>query len=189
MNLSTLLGAAAAAATLNLHAAPAASQYAAETARPAPAFQVVPDEELDTARGGYLLADNLAFQFGAIMRTYENGALSLQTQLVWTPDGPAFQQDAGDGVMALTGPELGAIGADGFFLTSGGAIVQHDLKAGEFMNLLLNTESGRDYRQDLAITLVLPGFESAQGDMGRQLTGLRLADELSLGAVFAIGGL
>lgn len=193
MKLSSLLGAVAAAATLNLHVAPAASQVAGwtpdpEAERAPPAFEVVSDEELAEHRGGYLVANDLAFEFGAVMRTFENGALSLQTQLVWTPDGPLLQHVLGDGVMALTSAELNAVGMNDSFVTPGGSIVMHDLTQGSFMNLLINTQSDQSFRQDVDVTLVLPGFLTAQTDMGRQLAGLRLADELSISSIGALAG-
>ena len=184
MKISSLLGAVAAAATLNLHVAPAASQ----TQDGAPSFEVVSDEELGEQRGGFLVASDLAFQFGAVMRTYENGALSLQTQLVWTPDGPLVEQSFGEGVTALTSAELDSIGVGHMYQTAGGAIVMHDLTQGQFTNLLLNTASDRAFSQDLAITLVLPGVGAAPQDIGHQLAGLRLADELNLASVGALGG-
>ena len=182
MKLSSLLGAAAAAVTLNLHVSPASSH-----ARDG-AFEMVSDAELDASRGGFLAADNLAFQFGAVMRTYENGALSLQTQLVWTPEGTAMEQSLGDGVTQLTGADLGRVAAGEAYQTAAGAIVVHDLDQGRLVNLLVNTDSGRTYQQDLEITLVLPGFGALQEDMGQRLTGLRLTDELALGSVLALGG-
>lgn len=194
MKLSSALGAVAAAATLNLHVAPATSSALAEVPdRPVARSQawqaeVVSDEELADYRGGYLVAEDLAFEFGAVMRTFENGALSLQTQLVWTPEGPLLQHVVGDGVAPLSAAELGAVGLNDSFRTAGGSIVMHDLSRGQFMNLLINTQSGRDFRQDVDITLTLPGFGEAQGDMGRQLAGLRLAEELSMGSISALGG-
>lgn len=179
MNLH--LTAIAAAAILGLSGAPAGAQPDGWRG------DIVPDAELDELRGGYLVAADLAFQFGAVMRTYENGALSLQTQFVWAPDGQQVTRLFGDGVTELSDADLGGI-AGGVFVTPGGALMTHDHSAGQFMNLLINTENNRDFRQDLAITLVLPGFEATQSDLGRQLMGLRLADEISLGSVFALGG-
>ena len=183
MKLSSLLGAAAAAATLNLHVAPAAGQIQDG------AFEVVSDDELAEHRGGYLLADELAFQFGAVMRTFENGALSLETQLVWTPDGPMLEQVLGEGVTQLTAAELSSVGLGETYVTPGGSVVMHELAQGQLVNLLTNTYSDRSYRQEVDITLVLPGFGETQADMGRQLTGLRLVDELSFGSISALGGL
>ncbi|WP_041373554.1 hypothetical protein [Phenylobacterium zucineum] len=179
MKLVTLLAAASAAVALNLGALPAASFD----------YETVDDAVLQDNRGGMLLAGGVPFQFGAVMSTYENGMLSLQTHLVWTPDGAVVQQIPGDGVIRLDDAALqNMAGAGQTFQTVGGSFVAHDLTQGQLTNFLLNTQSGRDFRQDLELTLVLPGFVGVQNDMGRQLTGLRLVDDLAASSISALGG-
>ena len=48
---------------------------------------VASDTELAAARGGFLTADGVTFDLGAIITTYQDGQLALQTQLTWTPTG------------------------------------------------------------------------------------------------------
>lgn len=155
---------------------------------PAAAFEVVSDAELSEMRGGVLVAGDLAFQFGAVIRTFESGLLSLQTQVTWTPAGPHVEQVMGEGVTTLADAQLAALsGAGGAFLTPGGAAVTHQFSQGQLVNLLMNTNSNRDFQQDIAITLVLPGFEAVQTDMVRQLTGLRIWDDVATSSVGALG--
>jgi hypothetical protein len=63
--------------------------------------EVMSDEEMADARGGVLTAGGVAFEFGAIVRTFEDGVLSLQTQLTLTPQGPQVQQTLGPNVAQL----------------------------------------------------------------------------------------
>lgn len=150
-------------------------------------IEAVDDAELAEQRGGVLVAGSLAFQFGAVLSTYEDGALSLQTQVTWTPNGPVVQQFVAPGVTPVADPGLSALAGLGeAFQTPGGAVVLHDLAGGQFLNLLLNTQSNHDVRQDLAITLVLPGFGATQEQMSRDLTALRLAGDMASGAMAAL---
>jgi hypothetical protein len=153
----------------------------------AAAYEIVPDEELERARGGVMIAGGLAFEFGAVVRTFENGALSLETQMTWTPEGLKLDQQVGEGVVRLSDAELGAFaGAGDLYRTAGGSLVTHRGADGQLVNLIMNTQSDLDLRQETAITLTLPGFQGQQADMVRQLTGLRLADELAGGALSAL---
>lgn len=151
------------------------------------AYEIVPDEELEQARGGVLLAGNVAFEFGAVVRTFENGALSLQTSMNWTPDGMQIDRTLGDGVTQLSDVELAnAAGLGDLFRTAGGTVVAHSGADGQLMNMLLNTQSDQSLRQEMEITLRLPGFEGDQAAMVRQITGLRIADDLAGSAVASL---
>lgn len=153
----------------------------------AAAYELVPDEELEQARGGVLLAGNVAFEFGAVVRTFENGALSLQTTMTWTPGGMQVDRALGDGVTPVSDAALAAAsGLGDLFRTAGGAIVGHSGADGQLVNLILNTQSDQDLRQEMDITLRLPGFEGNQADMIRQITGLRINDELAGSSVAAL---
>lgn len=144
------------------------------------AYEIVPDEELEQARGGVLLAGNVAFEFGAVVRTFENGALSLQTSMNWTPEGLRIDRTLGDGVTQLSDAELAnAAGLGDLFRTAGGTIVSHSGADGQLMNLIMNTQSDQNLRQEMDVTLRLPGFQGDQADMIRQIAGLRLADDLA----------
>lgn len=145
----------------------------------AQAREVMTDEELSQARGGILIAGDIAFEFGAVVKTYEDGALSLETQVTWTPTGPLIQQLAGTGVTPLSDPDLKVLAGMGdAFRTAAGATVIQNVSQGQVLNLLMNTTSGHQFRQDTAITLVLPGFASTQAAISRQVLGLRLGEEV-----------
>lgn len=132
-------------------------------AGPAFAQDPVPDTELDQARGGYLMAGGLTFDFGAVVKTYDGGRLALETNVVWTPDGPKVSQE---GVSSI-----------------GGASFIHNVGGRDLSNLVVNTDSNRDFRQETNVTLVLPGFEGVQSDIGRMLNGIRITDDIAAGAI------
>jgi hypothetical protein len=61
------------------------------------AFRRVSNDELSDMRGGFFTAAGAQFDFGASIQTMVNGQLALQTNLNWTPSGPAIQQLTGLG--------------------------------------------------------------------------------------------
>lgn len=155
---------------------------------PARAREVVSDEELDGMRGGFLVADGVVFDFGATIRTYEDGVLSLQTQVTWALDGIHIEQMLGAGVAPVTSADLNALAGLGeVFRTAGGATVLHDVNQGQLLSVLLNTTSDHSFRQDTALTLVLPGFDATQASMVRQLTGVHISDDMATASIGALG--
>jgi hypothetical protein len=143
-----------------------ASLLAASAARAQP---TVDDQALDAARGGFIVAGDIAFNFGAVMRTYADGELALQTTVRWT--------DAGQVVETLAPAGLANVAP--------GSILQ-SVQPGQFANILLNTDSGRQFRQETDITLTLPGFAATQSDFGRDMMARRLSDDLAIAQVGAI---
>lgn len=155
---------------------------------PAGAQEVVSDEELDGMRGGFLVADGVVFDFGATIRTYEDGVLSLQTNVTWALDGIHIEQLVGAGVTPVTSADLSALtGLGDVFRTAGGATVLHDVDQGRLLSVLLNTTSDHSFRQDTALTLVLPGFDATQADMVRQLAGVRISNDMNTASIGALG--
>jgi hypothetical protein len=55
------------------------------------------NDELSDMRGGFFTAAGVHFDFGASVQTMVNGQLALQTNVQWTPTGPAIQQLSGLG--------------------------------------------------------------------------------------------
>lgn len=169
-------------ARLLLAAAVAALSFATPAFQPAAAREQLSDEEMDKARGGILVADGVAFEFGAVVNTYEDGVLRLQTQLTATPNGPLIQQTAGQNVSQLTGQLLSALAGPsvgkGAVVTDSGAVILQQFSPGQITNLIVNSGSDHSFRQDTNVTLTLPGFAGTQADIARQLTGMRLSDDL-----------
>jgi hypothetical protein len=74
-------------------------KVAANTARPSllSAASQVNNDDLSDMRGGFFTAAGAHFDFGASVQTMVNGQLALQTNVQWTPAGPAVQQLSGLG--------------------------------------------------------------------------------------------
>ncbi len=157
--------------------------------QPAVAREQLTDEEMDDARGGILVAGNVAFEFGAVMKTYEDGVLALQTQVNWTAAGQQVTQTLGPDVSA---GELGALNPASTatlagltkstptsFTTSDGATLIQQIAPTQVLNLLANTGSDHTYQLDTAVTLVLPGFASTQANMVQDLAALHIAQEVT----------
>lgn len=157
-------------------------------------FVPLPDAELADLRGGWVTAGGLSFDFGLVMRTFVEDRLALETRLTWTPQGPVTERWAdADGAMDLTGA-LDELAAEGLDLSSlagveglvldgdgGRTVVLHAIGEGAIQNLVLNTASNRDIRQDLQINLAvedLPGlqrevsFQRLGGEIGREIGAL-----------------
>lgn len=156
--VAACLGGAASAQPVGLEGAPAMSR-----------------EELSETRGAVLLPNGFELGFGALVSTFVDGELALQTQLTWTEQGPQTELLAG----AYT-PDLGGAAAQkgltvgGQFqgLLSPGAdgatVIVHDLTDGRIGNLVLNNASGRDIRQSAEITLNVPQLDVMQRQIAQQ---------------------
>jgi hypothetical protein len=74
-------------------------KVAANSARPSllDTASQVNNDELSGMRGGFFTAAGAHFDFGASVQTMINGQLALQTNVQWTPAGPAIQQLSGLG--------------------------------------------------------------------------------------------
>lgn len=144
-------------------------------AQPAPAQ--IGDAELESARGGFLVAGQVAFEFGAVTRTYAEGALALQTNVTWTANGAVVDHQSGVGLPASV---------DGA-LSVGGASIIHRITEGGIASVLTNTDSGRELSQQTDVTLMLPGFEQVQAGMTQSLLGARLAADIASSAALTQG--
>jgi hypothetical protein len=136
----------------------------------------IDDGELETLRGGFVVIDGLTLDFAADLSTFVDGQLALQTRL--RLDGAALTAGM------LSPGQLSAITAGGirfdpasgrvFLSPDGATAVMHQVDGG-LANVLVNTADNRRLRQELNLTLTLPGFEQVQrgldaGRLSRQIT-------------------
>lgn len=149
--------------------------------------------ELAEARGGVQLPNGLELGFGAVMSTYLDGELALQTRLTWTPEGPQTSLDAG----AYTPDLAQAAAAAGISISpdqhgllapgAGGAtVILHDLAEGRLGNVALNTANGRALRQETEITLSVPQLDAYQSNLAFQRQFQQLQTNLGLAQRSAI---
>ena len=161
-----------------LAAAPALTWAAEPDMQPSRAPMT--ERELDSYRGGYDLAPNLSFQFGAVIRTFEDGQLALQTEMNMSPMGVTVQQTAGVGVTPGTLDSVDLAGATGgAFSTPGGTTFIQNVANGQLTNFIFNTASNHTFRQETDLTLVLPGFADIQGQIMRNLSAFHLTNDMA----------
>lgn len=177
--------------------APAAVLAQAEPPSGTPAFAATPvaAKVLEENRGGFIVVDGITIGFGAVIRTFVDGQLKLQTELTLGPDG--LRSTATGGAGGAPSPEAARVlaqlgldpsGATGAFVSADGATTAvHRITSGQIANLLVNTGDGRDVRQETGVTFVLPGFGAVQAASRLDLAGQRLSDDLSAAAAASVG--
>lgn len=180
-----LLGAVAAAALI---AAPPAWS-AAPQADPFAGAEIISDEDMADMRGGFALPNGVQVNFAATVNTYANGQLALSTLLTLSDQGLEVAQSVGQygtPIQDLT-PEqretygLVGIGGSGVVFVDDTGITALVQSAGAtgLRNLVINTGAGRDLRQDIDVTITLPGFSATQQAIGADIVGIRIGADLN----------
>lgn len=189
---SLLLGLACAAA-LMLQAAPA---HATDESW-GEGIEVMADDDMDEQRGGFA-AGGIEFGFGAVITTTVDGVPVMQTQLTWTDAGAVIEriiatlgqrlEDMSPQARAALGLE-GLDGAGGIVIkdAQGVTAMVHNVTDGALQNILVNTASDRDIRQEIDVTLTLPGFEAIQDAYNLERFGMRVGEDLN-SVMIGLGG-
>jgi hypothetical protein len=150
-------------------------------------LELMADSEMAELRGGIRLPNGVDLTLGAIVTTYSNGVPVLQTQLNWTDAGTVVDQTIGaigEDISDMTPEQREALGIDGM---TGGVVIDdadgvtalvHNVTDGSLQNVIINNADGRNLRQDIAVTLALPNFETMQGVIALQQLGLRIDRDL-----------
>jgi hypothetical protein len=168
--------------------------------------QILPDQllqesELADLRGGYLSAGGIVFDFGAVVRTYVDGRMALESRLTWTEAGAltshaAGLDEAGARYQLADGASLGDLnlsglnGAQGLLLTGsdGATALFHNIESGGLQNLIVNSADGRDFRQEIEIDLALPQLDAIQGAAGMDRLGAYINQDLNAAIIRSLGG-
>lgn len=151
--------------------------------------EVMSEADMGELRGGLAVAPGLEVNFGAVITTYVNGAPALTTNLTWTDTGQFVEQTIGaigQSLDDLTPEQRTELGLDGLGDANGVVIndaagvtaLVHNVTEGALQNIIVNTATGRDLRQDVDLTLTLPGFEALQASMLLERIGIRLQDDM-----------
>lgn len=145
-------------------------------------LQTAAERDLADARGGYITAGGVTFDLGAVITTWRNGALALQTVLNWSPTGVTTAHSTGGpvgGDLLATGlPALSSSGGIAITDPNGATTVLHMTGDGQFINTLVTSESNQVFAQDIAVTITLPGFDAVQTSLLSDRMGIRLNNEL-----------
>ena len=159
-------------------------------------LEVVSDAELARQRGGFALA-GMDVSLGAEIRTFLDNQLVLQTNVSWTPTGAVTSQVVSGALTEVAAAQLQAgilnsggismrVGDDSVFLANQGqTALVHRTESG-LQNVIVNTASNVDIRQEVDAVLDLGGVADFQADMMADRVSDALAD-MSMGAT--IGGL
>ena len=154
---------------------------------------LVGNDELSRARGGFLTANGIEFDFGANVQTLVNGQLALQTTVQWSPSGVTVQQTPGMGpnIVAIPSAQLTALfGSGGGQITNGVQVIgpsgstetAANVAAGQVQNLVANSANNQAITQNTAVTLAIYNFAAWQ----QQLTQHALTNQLAMQAL-AVG--
>lgn len=150
--------------------------------------EVMSDADMSEHRGGFEIA-GLDINFGAVVTTFSNGIPVLTTTLTWTDAGAIVDQTVGEigqSIDDLTPDQITALGLDGL-TGAGGVIIEdengvtalvHNITEGALQNIIINNAAGRDLRQEIDVTLELPGFEAMQGALTTDLFGIHITDDM-----------
>jgi hypothetical protein len=152
----------------------------------------VSESEMADMRGGFVVAAGVTLDFGAVVRTYVDGRLALESRLTWTETGAVTTRALGDvpGVTDLAasldqalagGLDLRALqNGEGILLSDaqGTTAVVQNLQGG-VQNLIVNGADGRDLRQEIEITLTLPNLETMQRDYSVDRLGAAIGQDIN----------
>lgn len=144
----------------------------------------VDDAVLADLRGGFVVVDGLTLDFAAEIRSFVDGELALETRItldgrssVLTDSGGALSPEA-LAALSAGGLDLGDLKGGVFVSADGQTAILHRTEDG-LANILLNTGDHRDFRQELNLTLTLPGFEGLQGQIQAMRVGQDLVDQIT----------
>lgn len=148
--------------------------------------KAVEDASLDNMRGGFMLDNGLEVGLGAVVRTTIDGELALQTQLTWTQTGAVVTREVGAGVTAAPPGSVSSTIAlpgatdDAFFVNAGETALIHRVTDGAIQNILLNTASGQNIRQQTEVTVTLSGFAATEQLTSQQQWSRALGSDLAI---------
>jgi hypothetical protein len=166
--------------------------FASWTALADPVGTPLPDDQLETYRGGFSILDGQELTFSASVRSYLDGALVLESQLAWSSAGLTSQNAQAQPsalspemltTLSAAGLDMHALteGANVFISADGQTMFWQNADNGHLANILLNTSDGRTLRQEINVDLGLPGFEATQAGMREVLAARALVNDIRLG--------
>lgn len=132
------------------------------------ALKALDESLLAEERGGFTM-NGMTIALGAEFRTFLNGELVLRTTVSWRPEGVTREEWASaaisqvavdqlrDGILSGNGITM-RVGNQSVYLANGGQTALVHRTDGGLQNVLLNTASNTDIRQEADIALDIAGY-------------------------------
>ncbi|WP_174278998.1 hypothetical protein [Sphingomonas bacterium] len=165
-----------------------ADPASASVASAGPQPDIVGDAELATQRGGFRIGQ-LDVQLGVDLRSYVGGKLVMRTDLAWTDLSTSVRHGSGADLSPAAANSLvaGLLTGSGMTLNLGGGTVVLANEGrtafiqrtdGSIQNIVVNTASNVDLRQQVDISLDIAGFAPFRHDIGAMRVGAALIQSM-----------
>lgn len=159
--------------------------------------RILTERELDEARGGFVVA-GMEISLGAEMRTFLGGELAMRTTLNWEDGGPQTDQWVSAGLEPAAAAALRTgIFANGnlsmslngqpLFLANAGQTALLQRTDGRIQNMVFNTASGIDLRQEADISLVVSNYQAFRDAVAPAILMAGMGEAISQSAIGATG--
>ena len=151
------------------------------------------DAELDTIHAGFIQAGGMEFSLGAMMTSYVDGKMVLQSTMTMNETGLASQHTFGAGAQPLNAAAaagisvgLPPVGAGAFVPgVGGGTAFVHTFTTDQLSNAVLNSASDRSIQQNTNVTVTIPDLAGLQQQFALAGLASRLHNTIGLGLVGA----
>lgn len=122
------------------------------------------DAELDQIHAGFKDSSGLSVSLGAVMKSYVDGNLVLQSTMTVNASGITTTQLLGANAQPLTPADsasLPALAQAGAMIAGAGGSTSfvHSLSDAGLMNTVVNTANGRNIVQSTAVTVAIPDLQ------------------------------
>jgi hypothetical protein len=128
---------------------------------------VLSDVELDQIHAGFSDSLGQSVSLGAVMKSYVDGSLVLQSTMTVNASGITSTQLLGDNARPLDAAELANLPT----LAQAGAVIDgaggmtsfvHSLSGQGLTNMVVNTANGRNIVQSTAVTVAVPNLQTLE---------------------------
>ena len=131
------------------------------------ASPVLSDLELDQIHAGFSDSHGISVSLGAVMKSYVDGSLVLQSTMTVNASGITSTQLLGDNARPLDAAELAnlpALAQAGAAVVGAGGTTSfvHSLSGQGLTNMVVNTANGRNIVQSTAVTVAVPNLQTLE---------------------------
>lgn len=157
------------------------------------ALEALDESLLAEERGGFTM-NGMTISLGAEFRTYIKDELVLRTTVSWRPEGTTREEWASaaisqataeqlrDGVLSGSGITM-RVGDQSVYLANGGQTALIHRTDGGLQNVLLNTASNTDIRQEADVALDIAGYAAFGGAIADAMRISGLNDAIDQSAI------